>query len=110
MASERTPNWLSLKIEESGGFAGLRRGVAVQRSGMDDPRARTIEALVTTIHSKYVPRSGTASAPIPDSQTLRLHLKSEAGEWDAIFDTADLPEEVADLVDQLPPLRPVSGS
>ena len=110
LASEPVSLWQSASIEESGGFAGLRRGATIERRGVDDGLAARIDELLTAIRSRQagaVSSHGQARQPMPDAQTLVLCVHTIQGEWTGAFDTADLPPEVSELTREFPPLRPL---
>ena len=90
-------NWQALSLEESGGFAGLLRATEIDRATVDRVAAERIGTLVRAIESTHRGRQLKGEAPLPDTQTLKLEVRTGAGTWEATFDTADLPEDVAEL-------------
>jgi hypothetical protein len=105
-ASSSPLPWDSIALEEVGGFAGLRRGVALPRTGAKGKAAKRIPELLAALEHKAT-AGAQGSRQLPDSQTLSLHVEGPTGTWDASFDTADLPAEVAELLTYVPPLRPL---
>lgn len=95
-------DWAELSLEESGGFAGLRRGATLQRQQLSPARAKRVGAALEALAG----RPAVKAPAYPDGQTLRLHVRSVGGSWSASFDTADLPKAAADLLD-LAPLGPL---
>lgn len=102
-SSEVLTTWQELTLEESGGFAGLRRGATLERTRVDANRAARVARLLRELPPTGVSRQAAAQ---PDFQTLRVELCTPGGKHQWCFDTADLPEPVSELV-ALVPLRPL---
>jgi hypothetical protein len=101
-AADRAADWAELSLEETGGFAGLRRGATLQRSALPPAAAKRVTAALAALASRP-----TARAPAyPDAQTLQLRVRGADGSWSAAFDTAELPKEIAALL-KLAPLGPL---
>lgn len=115
-------DWRCVAVEETGGYAGLRRGTMVERSEVAPPAAERICRLLGTIRRSRrgltddPPTAGVsgpavvaphAAGPMSDAQTLQLEVRTRAGAWTRRYDTADLPPSVAELVDLLPAVRPL---
>lgn len=103
MDSDELNQWQQLHVEETGGFAGLRRGCTVARGDLPAAQARRVASVLAGEGT----RRGEPAAPMPDSQTLRLTLTLGGRSASWCFDTADLPDAVAELVGKLPPMKPL---
>ncbi len=102
-AFESLADWRALSFEETGGFAGLRRGCEVQRERIDAATAVRVAQLLDALGP---PHAGAARA-MPDAQHLRLEAVCGPGVCAWVFDTADLPEAAGALLDLVPPLKPL---
>jgi hypothetical protein len=100
-------DWQSLSIEESGGFAGLRRAARLERSKV---RAAAKLTKITSLLEEVQQHAGDPApgSAMPDGQTLTIQYQSSSATWQATFDTADLPQEVAELAKLFPALKPIS--
>lgn len=99
-------DWQSLSIEESGGFAGLRRAATLERATVKG--AATITRITSLLSQVQEHAGDRASAPaMPDGQTLTIQYQSSSASWQATFDTADLPQEVVELAKLFPALKPM---
>ncbi len=103
-AFDALADWRALTLEETGGFAGLRRGCSLQRSGID---AATAERVAQLLVSLGPPSPAPATRAQPDAQCLRLEAMCGPSACAWVFDTADLPEAAGALLDLVPPLRPL---
>jgi hypothetical protein len=99
-------DWQSLSIEESGGFAGLRRAARLERSKVKGAAKVTKIAALLGEVQEHAGDAGPGSA-MPDGQTLTIQYQSSSTTWQATFDTADLPQEVAELAKLFPTLKPM---
>lgn len=99
--------WVSLSLEESGGFAGLRRGTQLVRKELEPRLAARIDALLARVKPGTRSAAAPRSTHMPDAQTLSLEVLTAKGSWRAAFDTADLPEGVAALVGASPRMKPL---
>ena len=97
--------WTSLSLEETGGVAGLRRGVTVTPGSLDEKVLAEVGRLAAVLVDRPA-RRGTGQ-PVPDQQTLTLRLESASGIREVTFDTADLPEALVDLRRRLPRFKPI---
>ena len=95
-------DWAELSLEESGGFAGLRRGATLQRGQVSPASAKQVAAALGALADLPASKAVT----YPDGQTLHIRVRSVSGAWSAAFDTADLPKAAADLL-ELAPLGPL---
>jgi hypothetical protein len=101
-AADSAADWAELSLEETGGFAGLRRGATLHRDALPPAAAKRVTAALAALASRP-----TARAPAyPDAQTLQLRVRGADGSWSAAFDTAELPKEIAALL-KLAPLGPL---
>jgi hypothetical protein len=105
--SERCADWQSLSIEESGGFAGLRRAARLERAKVKGVAKVTKIASLLGEVQEHAGDHAPGSA-MPDGQTLTIQYQSSSATWQATFDTADLPQEVAELAKLFPALKPIS--
>lgn len=97
-------HWRSLAVEESGGFAGLRRGAVMKRTAVDRPTAEHVATLLGSLG----PPADAAGAVQPDGQRLVLQAYCEGDVclvWG--FDRADLPAAAEELLAMAPPFRPL---
>lgn len=95
-------DWAEVSLEESGGFAGLRRGATLQRAQLPAGPAKRVASALQRLAGHPAPKAAT----YPDGQTLRVHVRTASGSWSAVFDTADLPKAAAVLL-ELAPLGPL---
>jgi hypothetical protein len=102
-AFEALADWHALTLEETGGFAGLRRGCQLQRVHIDAATAARVAHLLDALGP---PRPAAARA-LPDAQQLRLEAVCGPGVCAWVFDAADLPEAADALLDLVPPLKPL---
>lgn len=100
-AFESLADWHALTLEESGGFAGLRRGCEVQRVNIDAATAARVAHLLDALG----PPRAAAARSLPDAQHLRLEAVCGPGVCAWVFDTADLPDAAGKLLDLVPPLK-----
>jgi emfourin len=103
--SDRCADWQCLSIEESGGFAGLRRGATLERSKVKGAKATRIGSLLGELQEQAGDRSDPPH--MPDAQVLTIQYQSSSATWQATFDTADLPQEVMELAKLFPSLKPM---
>ena len=104
MDFDELDDWQQLQVEETGGFTGLRRGCSLRRSELPPAAAARMAHLLAEIDRQpsQAPSGGT-----PDGQTLALTLEANGKHVHWLFDTADLPQAVSELMEELPPLRPL---
>jgi hypothetical protein len=87
---------MKITYRESGGFAGLSRGVEIDTSTLPAADARRVEALVARAGLKQQARAGPAGAR--DLAGYQITIESDAGRVAVSFDDMTVPEDADDLL------------
>ena len=106
--SDPYSSWQEVTLEESGGYTGLRRACHLRRASLHSAQAARVAQLLEALGAPHSPVKRVSAAQ-PDSQCLRVALSCAAGEGaaDWLFDTAERPEALDELLSLAPPLRPL---
>ena len=98
--------WRRCTLEETGGFAGLHRGVTLVCTEVSADEAARISELLAALAQQAATAAQAESAQ-PDGQTLLIRAVGVKRTWEASYDTADLPKPAVELLRLAPPLRPL---
>jgi hypothetical protein len=106
--SDPYSSWQEVTLEESGGYTGLRRACHLHRASLHAAEAARVAELLGSLGAPLSPRAQASTAQ-PDCQSLRVALSCAAGKGaaDWLFDTAERPEALDELLALAPPLRPL---
>jgi hypothetical protein len=102
LGSKTPETWKELTIEESGGFAGLLREAGLSRDKLDAKQADKVTALLQQL-GPASPRA--KSQGMADAQQLKIQAQCDGGMMTWAFDTSELPEPAAKLLEVAPQLR-----
>ena len=96
------PNpWLNLSIIEEGGFTGISRSAHITAADLSLTEKQQWGHWLTQLQQNAAPLQSKGA----DFQTLRLQCVSENGDWEACFNSADLPEALTQMLSKIA-LRP----
>lgn len=99
--------WTTVALEESGGFAGLRRATTLARDTLDARAATTVAGHLRTLCANAaLARRGTGRA-MPDAQSLTVTIESPRGRHVLTLDTSELPEAIDALLRMAPGMKPL---
>ena len=97
-----SPNhWLSLRITEEGGFTGISRSAHIAAADLSLLEQQRWGHWLTQLQQTALPLQTVGA----DFQTVRLQCDSGNSRWEACFNSADLPESLAQMMSKIS-LRP----
>ena len=93
----KAKSWLTLRITEEGGFAGISRFGQLSANALNAMDQKQVGLWLTQLqhHTDKTPLVGA------DYQTVRLQCEHTDGAWEACFNTADLPQAAADILGKI---------
>lgn len=86
------PAWTTLRVVEEGGFIGLHRGATIVAAQLSTVEREQFDRLIVEVRA-----CSPTEHFYPDMQSLRVEVEGPEGQWQARFDTAELPPSVSTL-------------